>query len=159
MKEQLVQRGVHLFVKVICVKCLSHLGGLDGIVHAYFLFCTCTLVVGSPVVCLCPPFTDSLPQSKPTLREVRDHIVCRVAAHWYHFGLTLRVEDYLLENIKATERGDVQACCTDMLRRWLRGEQATGKLVRSWTSLLQAVQTCIGREEAQSIAESLQAAQ
>ena len=147
------------------MKCLSHLGGLDGIVyllctaHAYLLFCTCTLAVGSPVVCLCPPFTDSLPQSKPTLREVRDHIVCRVAAHWYHFGLTLRVEDYLLENIKATERGDVQACCTDMLRRWLRGEQATGKLVRSWPSLLQAVQTCIGREEAQSIAESLQAAQ
>ena len=69
------------------------------------------------------------------------------------------MEDYLLENIKATERGDVQACCTDMLRRWLRGEQATGELVRSWPSLLQAVQRCIGWEAAQSIAESLQAAQ
>lgn len=142
------------------MKCLPHLGGLDGIASPCLLaVSTCTLAVGSPVVCLCPPFTDSLPHSKPTLREACDHVVRRVAAQWYHFGLTLRVEDYLLQSIKATERGDVQNCCTDMLRRWLRREQATGELERSWPSLLRAVQRCIGWEAARSIAESLQAAQ
>ena len=61
------------------------------------------------------PSTDSLLHSKPTMLELLDHVVLRVAARWYHFGLALGVEDYLLEDIKATERGEVEACCTDML--------------------------------------------
>ena len=53
--------------------------------------------------------------------ELLDHVVLCVAARWYHFGLALGVEDYLLEDIKATERGEVEACCTDMLKRWPEG--------------------------------------
>ena len=66
--------------------------------------------------------TDSLLHSKPTMPELLDHVV-HVAADWQHFGLALGVEDYLLEDIEATERGKVQACCTDMLKRWLRGDR------------------------------------
>ena len=71
----------------------------------------------------------------------------------------LGVEDYLLEDIKATERGEVEACCTDMLKRWLRGERATGGKECSWSTVLGAVQKCIGREAASCIAGALQSAQ
>ena len=92
-------------------------------------------------VCALPlPSTDSLLHSKPTMLELLDHVVLRVAARWYHFGLALGVEDYLLEDIKATERGEVEACCTDMLKRWLRGERATGGKERSWSTVLGVVQ-------------------
>ena len=102
---------------------------------------------------------DSLLRSKPTLLNLHDHVVHRVAARWYHFGLVLRVEEYLLDAIKATERGNVEACCADMLRRWLRQEKATGEVERSWFSVLGAVQRCLGQQVAWSIAESLQATQ
>ena len=80
--------------------------------------------------------------------ELLDHVVLRVAARWYHFGLALGVEDYLLEDIKATERGEVEACCTDMLKRWLRGERATGGKERSWSTVLGAAWKCLERETA-----------
>ena len=109
---------------------------------------------------MCAPPLHRLPfRSKPTMPELLDHVVLRVAARWYHFGLALRVEDYLLEDIKATERGEVEACCTDMLKRWLRGERATGGEERSWSTVLGAVQRCLGREAASSIAGALQSAQ
>ena len=101
--------------------------------------------------CVAIPSTDSLLHSKPTMLELLDHVVLRVAARWYHFGLALGVKDYLLEDIKA--------CCTDMLKRWLRGERATGGKERSWSTLLGAVQRCLGREVASSIAGALQSAQ
>ena len=91
--------------------------------------------------------------------ELLDHVVLRVAARWYHFGLALGVEDYLLEDIKATERGEVEACCTDMLKRWLRGERATGKEERSWSTVLGAVQKFLGQEAISSIIGALPAAQ
>ena len=113
------------------------------------------------VPCVPLPSTDSLLHSKPTMLELLGHVVLRVAARWYHFGLALGVEDYLLEDIKATERGEVEACCTDMLKRWLRGERATGgkKHIRSWSTVLGAVQKCLGQEAASSIAGALQSAQ
>ena len=86
-------------------------------------------------------------------------MVLHVAARWYHFGLALGVEDYFLEDIKATERGEVEACCTDMLKRWLRGEWATGGKERSWSTELGAVQRCLGQEAASCIAGALQSAQ
>ena len=86
----------------------------------------CCVELGPPDVCVPLPSTDSLLRSNPTLLELLGHVVLRVAARWYHSGLALGVEVYLLEDIKAIERGEVQARCTDMLKYWLRGEQATG---------------------------------
>ena len=73
------------------------------------------------IKCVPLPSTDPLLRSKPTMLELLDHVVLRVAARWYHFGLALGVEDYLLEDIKATERGEVEACCADMLKSWPEG--------------------------------------
>ena len=82
-----------------------------------------------------------------------------MATRWYHFGLALGVEDYLLEDVKAAKRGEVQARCTDMLKRWLRGERTTGGEERSWSTVLGSVQRILRREAAWSIAGPLQAAQ
>lgn len=104
------------------------------------------------------PSTDPILCNKPTMMELLDDVVLRVAAHWDLFGLALRMEDYLLDIIKANMRGEVVACCTDMFKRWLRKERATGGEERSWSTVLTAVQRCFGQETARSIAESLQAA-
>ena len=42
---------------------------------------------------------------------------------WLPAGTTsvLSFKDHLLEDIKDTERGEVEAGCSDMLKRWLRG--------------------------------------
>ena len=109
-------------------------------------------------MCVSLPSTDPILCSKPTMLELLDHVVYRVAARWEHFGLALRVEDYFMDIIKADKRGEVVVCCTDMLRRWLRKERATGGEERSWSTVLGAVQRCLGQEAAWSIAGSLQAA-
>ena len=139
--------------------------GLDRILYTFLLLCLiskeycveCDSISSCEWVSL--PSTDSLLHSKPTMLELLDHVVLRVAARWYHFGLAFGVEDYLLEDIKATERGEVEACCADMIKRWLRGERATGGKERSWSTVLGTVQRCFGLEAASSIAEALQSAQ
>ena len=125
----------------------------------YFRFCVASPVPScvygiSSCECVSLPSTDSLVHCKPTMLKLLDHVVLRVAACWYHFGLTLEVED-----IKATERGEVEACCTDLLKHWLREERATGGKECSWSTVLGAVQKCLGQEAASSIAGALQSAQ
>ena len=90
--------------------------------------------------------------------ELLDHVVLCAATHWYHSGPSLGVEDYLLEDIEATEKDEVQACCTDMLKRWLRGSgPREGGEERSWSTVLGSVQRSLGQEAAWSIAGPLQA--
>ena len=158
--EQLLQRGVLSIVKVSCVECPLPLSNNQGYTslpsRRSSKECVCRMALPFNV---CVPSTDPILYTKPTLLELRDHVVLRVAAHWDHFGLALRMEDYLLDIIKANMRGEVVACCTDMLKRWLRKERATGGEERSWSTILSAVQRCFGQETARSIAESLKAAQ
>ena len=47
-----------------------------------------------------------------------------LSSMWLPIGTTLVLsfEDHLLEDIKATERGEVEADCSDRLKCWLRGE-------------------------------------
>ena len=56
----------------------------------------------------------------PTVLELLDHAVLHVAALWYHFSLVLQGPPP--GGIKATERGEVKAVCSDILKCWLRGE-------------------------------------
>ena len=60
-------------------------------------------------------------------------------------------KDHLLEDIKATERGEVEADCSDMLKCWLRGEwpwEGGVELVHC----VGAVQRCLRPESAWSTA-------
>ena len=70
---------------------------------------------------VCPPSADSLPHSPPTILELLDHAVlrplCGVSACWY----PLVLQGPPPEDIKSTERGEVEAGCSDMLKCWLRG--------------------------------------
>ena len=159
--EQLLQRGALSIVKV------NYICGMSSAIIQSRLYTSLPSRLSSKKsVCrmalplyVCLPSTDPILCTKPTMLELLDHVVLRVAAHWDHLGLALRMEDYLLDIIKANMRGEVVACCTDMLKRWLRKEKATGGEERSWSTVLRAVQRCFGQETARSIAESLQAAQ
>ena len=65
--------------------------------------------------------------------------------------LVLSFKDHLLEDIKDTKRGEVEAGCSDMLKCWLRGEwprEGGMELVHCvW-----AVQRCLRQESAWSTA-------
>ena len=54
--------------------------------------------------------------------------------------LVLSFKDHLLEVIKATERGEVEAGCSDMLK-WAQRGVATGEW--SWVTMLGSVQRCL----------------
>ena len=104
-------------------------------------------------VCPSPPQTPSSTPSPPCWS-----CLTMLSSVWPPAGTTLvlplvwRTTSWRTSRLR--ERGEVQACFTDMLKRWLRGERATGGEERSWSTVLGSVQRNHGREAAWSIAGS-----
>ena len=51
---------------------------------------------------------------------------------WFHFGLCLRVPDYVLSKIRADYQ-DAERCKTEMLMEWMRMQEG------SWSHIVQAL--------------------
>ena len=58
--------------------------------------------------------------SKPSKKKLLEHVVCRVAPHWYDLGITLLYEDQesYLDVIKLNYT-DKRECCKAMFWYWL----------------------------------------
>ena len=59
---------------------------------------------------------------KPTLRLLNKYVRDKVAPHWQDFGTQL-LENECNEQLDIIEKnhpGDVQRCCTEMFKYWLR---------------------------------------
>ena len=81
------------------------------------------------------------PTQSPNIYEVQRDLVDRVAAEWYKLGIVLQVETYVLNNItvNSVQQG-VEKCCMDLFMRWLRGDKGTGSLLRTWDTIIPAVE-------------------
>ena len=90
---------------------------------------------------------------KPTLKGLHEVIV-RVAGKWDTIGLHLDIEDCVLQAIK-TPNGSNEDHCREMFRRWLAGECGCGTLLRTWSSVLHAVQKGCGSEVCKEISDLL----
>ena len=87
----------------------------------------------------------------PTLNELNQLVVWRVAAQWYSLGLSLGVEPTVLATIMANHPGDVEGACRDLLRRWLSRGPDTGKQPRVWLSILTAIRETVGKTIAEEV--------
>ena len=89
--------------------------------------------------------------STPTLNELNQLVVWRVAAQWYPLGLSLGVEPAVLATVKADHPGDVEGACRDLLCRWLSRGPGTGEQPRVWLSVLTAIRETVGKTIAEEV--------
>ena len=115
----------------------------------FLMFYVClpspTCIAGSPEPSPSPLL------STPTLNELNQPVVWRVAAKWYALGLSLGLEATLLATIMANHPGDVEGACRDLLCRWLSRGPGTGEQPRVWLSVLTAIRETVGKTIAEEV--------
>lgn len=87
---------------------------------------------------------------KPTLKKLscykyddesgvkqRIYIIKELAARWKDVGLALDFDDSDLNNIER-DKGNVEDCCMELMRRWLQGIVRTTSV--TWETLLEAME-------------------
>ena len=89
--------------------------------------------------------------SNPTLNELNQLVVQKVAAQWYPLGLSLGVEPTVLATVKADHPGDVKGACRDLLSCWLSRDLDTGEQPRVWLSVLTAIRKTVGETIAEEV--------
>ena len=91
---------------------------------------------------------------RPTLKDLNDIVVVRVAGKWVTTGLHLDITSDVLDAIQTTD-GTNRVHCREMFQWWLAGQQGCGSLPRTWSSVLHAVENSCGSEMCQEIVERL----
>ena len=116
--------------------------------HVFNLFYQLTNItvrVKAPIDPLC---------SAPTLDELNQLVVWRVAAQWYEVGVFLEVGAAALDTIRTDNLHNVRQACRDMLREWLSQGPGTGEQPRVLQSVLEAVKVTAGETVAEDISQS-----
>ena len=90
-------------------------------------------------------------RSTPTLDELNQLVVWRVAAQWYEVGVFLEVGAAVLDTIRTDNLHNVRQACRDMFREWLSRGPGTGEQPRVWQSVLEAVRETVGETVAREI--------
>ena len=91
---------------------------------------------------------------RPTLKDLREIVIVRVADTWFATGLQLDITSDVLDAIETTNGSDREHCL-EMFQWWLAGQPGYGKLPRTWSSVLHAVENGCGNEVCRKIAELL----
>ena len=73
-------------------------------------------------------------------------------AQWRQFGTFLFVEPAIMNNIEIS-KVNVGLCMLSLVEKWLKGENGTGELPRTWMSVVQAVDKVGNRRLAAQLAE------
>ena len=78
----------------------------------------------------------ALENEKPSLKEFVIHIKPQVQClnTWFNLGVLLDVPVQTLEDIRVSEKDDLDLCCVKMLKEWLDNGTNT-----TWSTLLRAV--------------------
>ena len=76
--------------------------------------------------------------SRPSKKKLLDHVVSRVAPHWYYLGITLLDEDQEshLDVIESSHGSDKKECCIKMFWCWLSTNTSA-----TWKQLVEALRS------------------
>ena len=68
------------------------------------------------------------------MRDLANHVVPRWASKWRKFGMQLKIDYHLMDNIQQDFPSDCEMCCNKMLAEWLQSNSAA-----CWEDLIVAV--------------------
>jgi hypothetical protein len=71
------------------------------------------------------------------------------------FGISLGVENSVLEIIKKDHPNKCEAACEEMLKRWLAHDDKTGDRPREWSTVIDAMEKTGFGEEAEELKQKL----
>ena len=75
--------------------------------------------------------------SKPSLKLLQRLLISKVASKWHQLGVELfdAGEEHKLENIESSHKNDVNKCCFEMFRMWLKRANPT------WEQIVTALES------------------
>ena len=72
--------------------------------------------------------------NRPTLQQLNDHVQSQAAILWKDLGINYKLLNAdLIDIIKCNDSGDVETCCTNMFKTWLKSDTEA-----SWSRLVKA---------------------
>ena len=73
--------------------------------------------------------------SKPSIKLLQRLVIPRVASKWFELGAELfdEKEEHKLDNIESSHKNDVNKCCLEMFRMWLK------RINPTWTQIVAAL--------------------
>ena len=95
------------------------------------------------ILCTPPPTGDRTLldiDSTPTLRDLDELVIGRVAHMEDTFPLHLGVESYVTAVATKNHPNDCEGALREVLDRWLKGARGTGQEDRTWHSVLRALE-------------------
>ena len=79
-----------------------------------------------------------LGKQRPTVKDIEDYVVIRVAPQWKQLGRQLKIDHHLLNIIQHDHGSDCVECCSRMLDEWLQNNTHDNT---TWELLLNAIDT------------------
>ena len=86
------------------------------------------------------------------IRELGD----QVDACWRKFGVLLKTDYNVLDDIKKDNSGNPSDCMLDLVVRWTSHKPGTGDLPRTWETVVRAVKDAGQRQLADRLAKEYQ---
>ena len=85
------------------------------------------------------------------MADITEALVNRVNKHWKRFGNSLRFDPTLMEKIEANNRKSAD-CMLDLVTKWVRKDEGTGGLPRTWETVIKAVKASGHKQLAKELA-------
>ena len=77
--------------------------------------------------------------SHPKLEDISKFVVCKITADWKQVLRFLGVEPSVINTAEA-DHSQCEHACTDIFEQWLSWKLGTGRKMRTWRTLLLAVE-------------------
>lgn len=87
------------------------------------------------------------------MADITEALGTRVNKHWKRFGNSLRFDPTLMDTIEAKNR-QCADCMLDLVTKWVRGDEGTGDLPRTWDTVVTAVKASGHKKLAEELAKN-----
>ena len=85
------------------------------------------------------------------MTEITEALRNQVDAKWKHFGTYLRFDPTVMGTIETDNRKSTD-CMLDLVTKWVRKDEGTGDLPRTWETVIKAVKASGHKQLAKELA-------